>query len=301
MKAFRIACVVWLTFCSSALLPNAPCIFNLLNILGCQRRLASRVAHSCLLVALSLVSAATLHPSLLPARGIYYTVDAEQITDLEDHVARTIAIGDIHGCADALQAVLEAIAPHKDDTIVTLGDYVDRGPDSRRVIDILLELKTRSHLVPLIGNHEAMMLTARSQPDQLDFWQFCGGRETLASYGGALDEVPDAHWLFFEECLLWYETDTHFFVHANYDPEVDLNEQPQELLLWTHLTQGVPGPHRNGKIAVVGHTPQPERLVADWGHVMCIDTCCFGDGCLTACELPSRKVWQADRAGQLLE
>ena len=73
---------------------------------------------------------------------------------------RTIAIGDIHGCSAALRALIAAIEPTADDTLVPLGDYVDRGPDSRGVIDAVLELEKRCRVVPLLGNHELMLLDA---------------------------------------------------------------------------------------------------------------------------------------------
>jgi len=73
---------------------------------------------------------------------------------------RTIAIGDIHGCPDALAAVLDAVAPVREDTVVTLGDYIDRGPDSRGVLVQLLALAGRCRLVPLLGNHEEALLDA---------------------------------------------------------------------------------------------------------------------------------------------
>jgi len=77
---------------------------------------------------------------------------------------RTIAIGDIHGCSAALDALLEAFQPSSEDTIVTLGDYINRGPDSRGVIDKLIELKDRCRLVPLRGNHEEMCASAEPRP-----------------------------------------------------------------------------------------------------------------------------------------
>ena len=75
---------------------------------------------------------------------------------------RTIAIGDIHGCSAALDALLDAIRPRPEDTIVTLGDYINRGPDTRGVLDRLIDLGRRCRLVPLLGNHEQMLLEARS-------------------------------------------------------------------------------------------------------------------------------------------
>ena len=74
--------------------------------------------------------------------------------------ARTIAIGDIHGCSAALATLIDAIAPGGDDTIVALGDYIDRGPDSRGVLERLIALGARSRLVPILGDHEEMLLDA---------------------------------------------------------------------------------------------------------------------------------------------
>lgn len=215
-------------------------------------------------------------------------------------MSRLIAIGDVHGCSVALRALLGAIDPAPDDVIVTLGDYVDRGPDSRCVISTLIELQDRCQLVPLLGNHELMMLAARQDPQQIEFWAFCGGRQTIASYDGDLENVPEEHWQFLDRCRSYYETDDYFFIHANYDPQLSMAQQPEDIAFWMHLTRLAPKPHVNGKVAVVGHTPQPGREIHDNGHLLCIDTCCFGDGCLTACELPSRKLWQADNLGQLL-
>ena len=76
---------------------------------------------------------------------------------------RIIAIGDIHGCSDALERLLLEIQPESEDVVVALGDYVDRGPNSARVLEVLLELVTECHFVPLIGNHELMMFKGPSR------------------------------------------------------------------------------------------------------------------------------------------
>src|SRR5438105_4342673 len=123
-------------------------------------------------------------------------------------VARTFAIGDFHGCAAALAALLEAVRPGPNDTLVTLGDYIDRGPDSRGVLDQLIALAGRCRLVPLLGNHEELLLAARSDAWSLEFWLACGGRATLASYGQGvgLGAIPHEHWGFLEGCRKVYET-----------------------------------------------------------------------------------------------
>ena len=88
---------------------------------------------------------------------------------------RTLAVGDIHGCAAAFDTLLAMVNPGLDDTLITLGDYVDRGPDSRAVIDRLLSLRDRVYLVALRGNHEQMMLKGRKSALGLDSWLDAGG------------------------------------------------------------------------------------------------------------------------------
>src|SRR5690349_16453875 len=114
--------------------------------------------------------------------------------------ARTIAIGDIHGCARALRAIVESIQPAADDTVVLLGDYVDRGPDSRGVLDLVLELEGRCRLVPLLGNHELMLLDALQNPHVIGPWLECGGDATVRSYDGQLSNVPAEHLAFIRHC-----------------------------------------------------------------------------------------------------
>lgn len=215
---------------------------------------------------------------------------------------RTIAIGDVHGCDSALQGLVRAIAPQPDDRLIALGDYIDRGPDSRRVIETLIALSKQCRLIPLMGNHEIMMLTALEEPSQIDFWLQYGGAQTLASYGvdpSQLDELPAAHLEFLSHCLNYYETDGHIFVHANYAAHLPLDRQPEYALFWEHLTSRLPERHVSGKVAIVGHTPQSDGELLDLGHVKCIDTFCFGGGWLTALDVDTGRVWQVDRDGHL--
>jgi len=212
---------------------------------------------------------------------------------------RTIAIGDIHGCSQALAALLDAIAPRPQDVVVTLGDYVDRGPDSRGVIGQLIALGDRCRLKPLLGNHELMMLEALAGDESKDFWMECGGRETLESYGGRCEAIPQQHLIFLRACRRFHESQGHIFLHANYVSELPLSEQPDFMLFWEHISFLVPGPHRSGKRVIVGHTPQPGGEVLDLDHVVCIDTYCVGGGWLTALEVETGRIWQADREGVL--
>lgn len=212
---------------------------------------------------------------------------------------RTIAIGDIHGCHLALAALIQQIAPRPEDTIITLGDYIDRGPDSQNVVAQLLDLARVTRLVTLLGNHEIMLLEVLSGSDDGEAWQQYGGKETLASYGGSLSQIPKNHRFFFENLRHSHETESHIFVHANYHPDLSMDEQPEELLFWQHLRPPITPPHISGKTVIVGHTPQKSGKVLRFPHVVGIDTFCFGSGWLTAFEVNSQTIWQANRLGEV--
>ncbi len=214
---------------------------------------------------------------------------------------RTIAIGDIHGCSIALKSLLAAFAPAPDDTVVFLGDYVDRGPDSCDVIEQILKLQQECRVIPLLGNHEIMLLAALQAPDSRedDFWRCVGGLETVQSYGGSIDGIPETHQAFFESCRFSWKTKTHIFVHANYAPNAEVESWPKQLAFWQHLSPPYPAPHMSGKTVVVGHTPQDNGDILNLGHLICLDTYCFGGGYLTAMDLDSGDIWQASQDGNM--
>lgn len=219
--------------------------------------------------------------------------------------SRIIAIGDIHGHSLPLQSLIKAIKPTQTDTIITLGDYIDRGPDSKGVIDLLLELRQCCNLITILGNHEEVMLISLKSNDMLREWfgpPFHGDK-TLMSYGirhvptqQELEQaVPPAHWLFLADCVDFYETEKHFFAHANYDPDASLENQ-----IWQHWRweRNPVGQHKSGKKAVVGHTPQVKPK--DDGFSICIDTGCGHGGILTAYDIKKKRIWQANENGKLL-
>ena len=211
---------------------------------------------------------------------------------------RTIAIGDIHGCSRALDALMASIRPTPADEIVTLGDYVDRGPDTPGVLDRLIDLGSRCRLVPLLGNHDQLMLDALTGGDPLD-WYGSGGLATLESYDRSrrLDAVPERHVDFLRGCRDYHETDSHIFVHASYDPELPMSRQPVDRLRWAKLRWSTPGPHYSGRTVVAGHTSQKSGEVLNLGHILCIDTYCHGGGWLTALDVHAGRLWQVDRDG----
>lgn len=216
---------------------------------------------------------------------------------------RILAIGDIHGCSTAFDTLLSAVKPQLDDQVITLGDYVDRGPNSKGIINRLIALHKKGQLVALRGNHELMMLAARSSRTEESTWRGRGGKETLASYSrsnkvGKLKDIPAHHWDFIENvCVNWYETETHFFVHANAHPHVSLAKQPPSMLFWKKF--GNPAPHFSGKTMVCGHTSQKSGIPLNHGHAICIDTRVYSKGWLTCLDVTSGRLWQANQQGSV--
>ncbi|MDH3747275.1 MAG: serine/threonine protein phosphatase [Gammaproteobacteria bacterium] len=215
---------------------------------------------------------------------------------------RHLAIGDIHGCITALTTLVDFVVFHADDTIVTLGDYVDRGPDSRAVLDFLIDFGKSHNHVPLRGNHEIMMLDARDKKSWFQPWMGYGGDATLNSYSpaddvaGSFTDVPDSHFDFLENKLFsYYECASHFFVHANADANVALDDQTDATLYWKKYRN--PEQHRSEKIMICGHTPQQSGYPLSNGHSICIDTFAHGGGWLSCLDVESGTIWQANEKG----
>jgi serine/threonine protein phosphatase 1 len=127
-----------------------------------------------------------------------------------------------------------------------------------------------------------------------------GGDFALQSYGPdqSLRLVPRQHWAFLERLPLVFETERHFFLHANYDPNRPINEQDSQTVLWQTLENNdLPVRHCSGKTAIVGHTPQKDGKILDLEHLKCIDTGCGHGGLLTALDVNSGRIWQVDESG----
>ena len=211
---------------------------------------------------------------------------------------RRFVIGDIHGCSKALHALIDEISPTRDDTLIFLGDYIDRGPDSRGVIDLVVQLTRQTRVVSLRGNHEVMLMGVLFGGLDPEWWTKSGGQSTVASYGGSLERIPQSHLDFFRSLRGHHETEHEIFIHAGYHPECPIELTDDAFRYWNHPTAW-PGPHCSGKRVFVGHTPQPNGEVLNLGHVVCVDTYCFGGGWLTAMDIDSHDVLQASRHGHL--
>ena len=219
---------------------------------------------------------------------------------------RTLAFGDIHGATANLDALLAAVAPTPDDWLIFLGDYVDRGPDSKGVLDRLIALKATHRVVCLRGNHELMMLQARADAGMRKMWLGVGGMQCLASYSptpgksGKFEDVPPGHWEFLKtECVDWLETETHIFAHAGVDPHLPMRAQTETAIFWDFLRG--PIQHVSGKTVIVGHTSQKSGTVLDYGCTVCIDTHAYGGGFLTCLDANAGHYWQADALGRVRE
>ncbi|MDQ0390241.1 metallophosphoesterase family protein [Labrys monachus] len=228
--------------------------------------------------------------------------DAAEEARLPDDVS-IVAFGDVHGCFDKLEPLLERIAeraaasPQRRHIAVSVGDLVDRGPDSAPVVDRLAGGLPGCELVVLRGNHEAMMLDFLRSGEGAENWLRNGGLHTLASYGvdlatmaaegvGAdglrrafLETLPARHLSFLLARPLSFACGDYFFVHAGVRPGRPLDRQDEEDLLWIR-DEFLEWEGSFGKRIVHGHTPveaatfAPNRINLDTGA-------CFG-GPLTA-------------------
>jgi serine/threonine protein phosphatase 1 len=202
----------------------------------------------------------------------------------------TFAIGDIHGCFDKMQSLLEAcenLAAGHDARFVFIGDYIDRGPASRQVLDFLIRGQSRldKRFLCLRGNHEEMLIRAadynRSDRDLMTWWGN-GGEQTLDSYGvDDPSDLPARHLDWIRSLPLMESEPGRLYVHAGIRPGIPLSSQSREDLLWIR-EPFLSSEDEHGVFVVHGHTPtqsgQPElrrnRLNLDTGA-------CFG-GPLTA-------------------
>jgi serine/threonine protein phosphatase 1 len=217
-----------------------------------------------------------------------------------------IAIGDIHGCAKTLDALLEQLSPQEDDHLVFIGDYIDRGPDSKGVIDRLMTLSESVPCTFLRGNHEVFLLNhydGNWHDDEV--WYLNGGRQTMKSYtdGTGGEVLPESHLQFIRDTKLYLDTEDFFFVHAGLQPHISVAENlrhpSEKTFLWDRS-------HFSArflvweKAVVCGHTPHPEPI--NHRQLISIDTGCVyymypGMGRLCAVRLPEREFVMVNYVG----
>ena len=214
--------------------------------------------------------------------------------------SRTIAIGDIHGCHIALDTLLEEIQPGQTDTVVVLGDVIDRGPGTRQCIDRLLALRRVCRVVHLMGNHEEMFLDTIVGGEWSRTWYQYGGLEMMQSYGnGGFSAIPPAHMDFIRGGKDYFETDREIFVHGYLRPTVPLDHELAYRLRWSRF-EPTSARHSSGKRVICGHTAQPGSRPLGGATYLCIDTCVYApEGALSALDVGTDTLWQATQAGEL--
>jgi serine/threonine protein phosphatase 1 len=209
--------------------------------------------------------------------------------------ARVLVWGDIHGCDLALETILDRIAVTRDDTLVFLGDAVDRGPASRQVLEKIVELRRAFNVVFVLGNHEEMLLDAIAGRG-MDRWLRFGGAATLRSYGGTLSQFPEDHLELLNCAVAYWEDHTNICVHANLEPGVELSQQQPDWLRWQSLT-GMEFPHPSGKRVLCGHSGIPGGLPSVGAGWVCLDTLAYKGGFLTCLDTVSGAIFQAQQSG----
>lgn len=210
---------------------------------------------------------------------------------------KTFVIGDIHGCHQAFVELWDKIAPISEaDTVVFLGDYIDRGPNSRQVIDEIIGIKKRlPRVITLMGNHEQMLLNFFLKgKEYAPFLEF-GGDKTLASYGLPAEEskyleLPASHHEFFSELLPFWQNQEAIYVHAGLMPGRPLALQPKSWLLWAR-EEFLHSDYDFGKPVIYGHTPFPKPRQEK--NRIGIDTGAVYGGHLTCLILPDLEFIQA--------
>jgi serine/threonine protein phosphatase 1 len=242
----------------------------------------------------------------------------------------TIAIGDIHGQADALEDLLAQLTPElvAADTVVFLGDYIDRGPATRRVIDLVLDFRAHAGatVVALRGNHEDWFLRTLHDPTHHSWLIAMEAFETITSYSAeAADElmralertgprlftegaslpydvffaaIPPSHIEFFEALRPFHRTADAICVHAGLDSAIGrLDDQPLEACVWG--TRNFPQAYNGDDVVVYGHWHNAVLDPDGWprprvdGRTIGIDT--IAHGVLTAMRLPDQRVFQSRR------
>lgn len=185
-------------------------------------------------------------------------------------MGRIIGISDIHGEYEKLCRVLEKIAPKKDDTIVFMGDYIDRGKKSREVVDKIIDMKNVCNCVYLTGSHEYAMLHAKSDEYyNYLFWNY-GGDATAESYGG-FDNIMKVHGNFFNSLKFYHIIGKYLFIHAGVRIGVPLEEQSEEDMVYIRSAFYTKRHHLPYKI-IFGHTEFDSPQVQE--DKICIDTGC---------------------------
>jgi serine/threonine protein phosphatase 1 len=208
------------------------------------------------------------------------------------------AIGDIHGCHNALVTLFNNIPKNQSDTFVFLGDYVNKGPNSKKSIQFLIDFSKKYDSIFLRGNHDIMMMEARHSLKKHKEWINQGGDATLGSFGVLKDrnwsgKIDASVWNFLEATKKYHQIEKYLFVHAGLEPETTIENQRNENLYWKKYQ--TPKKYSNENIVICGHTSRRNGEIANFGHTICIDTFASGGQWLTGLNISSGEYYQSNQ------
>lgn len=214
-------------------------------------------------------------------------------------MSRTFAIGDIHGCCKTFkELLLEKLSIQKSDNIYCIGDYIDRGNDSKGVIDLIIDLRMSGYQIHTVrGNHEQMMLDSVRDEESLGLWLENGGTATLQSFGiPSVHELPFGYLTFLEQTAFFIEAGGYIFVHAGLNFRIENPFSDREAMLWTR-DDYFDASKISDRILIHGHTPVPLKYISRQlkSHKINIDGGCVYNyrpafGNLIALSLPGMEV-----------
>lgn len=216
---------------------------------------------------------------------------------------KIFAIGDIHGHLTALESLLKVVPFVPGDLLVFLGDYVDKGPDVRGVLEFLCGFAERPNTIFLRGNHDQMLVDAYLDSSKFGIWECLAGADPLASYGvGSTEEllgsIPEVHLKFLRNrCVDQFEIDRFIFVHGGIRPGRSPSQEDTDHLHWLTLSMALA--HETGRTVICGHSAQASGQIADLGHTICIDTGISKGGKLTCLDLIDFDYWQSTAEGHI--
>lgn len=211
---------------------------------------------------------------------------------------RLFAISDIHGCFKPFyEIIVNTIKLRKSDQLILLGDYIDRGYQSKEVIDFIIDLRNKGfNITPLTGNHELMLLDSYYNPDNLSLWLMNSGLSTLESFGiQDIREIDNGYLEFFTSLEYYKVIDNLIFVHAGFDDLAINPFEDKRGMVW-ESRPSYDNPLFSGKTIIHGHRPKAlafvQKLISEKAKVIPIDTGCVysgesGYGVLSALELRS--------------
>lgn len=214
---------------------------------------------------------------------------------------RRIAVSDIHGCIQTFQTLLQRLEVQPEDELFLLGDFIDRGPGSKQVIDLVWDLADRGVKTHCLrGNHEQMLLDAVEVAHQHRMWQFNGGKETMQSFGvDRIEGIPDRYLEWMNALPLYLESPGYLMVHAGIDFRSEAPLEDEAALLWLRdWYDRIDRDWLGDRIVIHGHTPRPSPLIrrqikrVELIPALNVDSGCVftmkGMGCLCAFDLDAR-------------